>query len=141
MVRLIDRGMIFNKVGTIERCLERARDVYDGNPDNLKDNTKQDSIIMNIQRALVAVQDISMHIVVTQKLGIPQNSRDAIEALEEVGIIDGDMLKKLKAMIGFRNIAVHSYQKLNMEILRGVIENNLCDFEEFTDRIMKYIRR
>lgn len=137
----MDRDIVYNKVAIVERCLERIREEYDNNPKSLENYTKQDSIVLNIQRALEAVIDISMHIVATQKLGIPQNSRDAIEALEEVGIIDGHMLKKLKGMIGFRNIAVHSYQKLNMEILRGVIENNLCDFEEFTDRIMNYIRR
>lgn len=34
-------------------------------------------------------------------------------------------------MIGFRNIAVHNYQKLNLDILQKIIENNLEDFSEF----------
>ena len=41
------------------------------------------------------------------------------------------MLKKLKNMVGFRNIAIHNYQKLNLDILQNVIENNLGDFSEF----------
>lgn len=123
--------VLYNKISIIERCLMRIREVYDETPDNLKDYTKQDSIVLNIQRAVEATIDIAMHIVSVKKLGIPQNSRDAFEVLRHHNIINDEMLKKLKAMIGFRNIAVHNYQKINLEILQKVIENHLGDFEEF----------
>ncbi|MEW9125219.1 MAG: DUF86 domain-containing protein [Thermotaleaceae bacterium] len=125
------KDVLYNKISIIERCLIRVREVYDKNPENLKDYTKQDSIILNIQRAVEATIDIAMYLVSVRKLGIPQNSRDAFEVLSDHGIIDEEMLKKLKAMIGFRNIAVHNYQKVNTEILQRVIENHLKDFEEF----------
>lgn len=129
--------VIYNKFSIIERCLIRVKEVYDNTPDNLKDYTKQDSIILNIQRAVEACIDISMHIVSKKKLGIPQNSRDAFEVLNLAGIISDDLLKKIKGMIGFRNIAVHNYQKLNLEVLQKVIENHLNDFEEFLYEINK----
>ena len=31
-------------------------------------------------------------------------------------------------MVGFRNIAVHDYQKLNLEIVRSILERILGDF-------------
>ncbi len=123
--------VLYNKISIIERCLMRIREVYDETPDNLSDYTKQDSIVLNIQRAVESTIDIAMHIVSVKKLGIPQNSRDAFEVLSHHNIINQEMLKKLKAMIGFRNIAVHNYQKINLEILQKVIENHLEDFEEF----------
>lgn len=125
------KDVLYNKVSIIERCLIRIREVYNNNPDNLADYTKQDSIVLNIQRAVEATIDIAMYIVSAKKLGIPQNSRDAFEVLNHNNIIDDSMLKKLKNMIGFRNIAVHNYQKLNLDILQKVIENHLEDFEEF----------
>lgn len=129
--------VIYNKFSIIERCIIRVKEVYDNTPDNLKDYTKQDSIILNIQRAVEACIDISMHIVSKKKLGIPQNSRDAFEVLNHAGIISDELLKKIKGMIGFRNIAVHNYQKLNLEVLQKVIENHLNDFEEFLYEINK----
>jgi len=36
---------------------------YEGHPNNLKDFTKQDSIILNIQRACETSIDLAMHIV------------------------------------------------------------------------------
>lgn len=123
--------VLYNKISIIERCLIRIREVYDNDSNNLEDYTKQDSIVLNIQRAVEATIDISMHIVSNKKLGIPQNSRDAFEVLNTNDIIDDEMLKKLKSMIGFRNIAVHNYQKLNLEVLRQIVENHLKDFEDF----------
>lgn len=131
------KDVLYNKMSIIERCMMRVREVYDENPDNLKDYTKQDSIVLNIQRAVEATIDIAMYIVSDRKLGIPQNSRDAFEVLNHHKIIDDVLLEKLKKMIGFRNIAVHNYQKLNLAILQKVIENHLEDFEIFIDRIYK----
>lgn len=125
------KDILYNKIEIIERCLIRVREVYNKDPNNLIDYTKQDSIVLNIQRAVEATIDIAMYIVSVKKLGIPKNSRDAFEVLLSNEIIDEDLLDKLKNMIGFRNIAVHNYQKLNLEILQKVIENNLEDFNEF----------
>lgn len=67
--------IILNKISNIERCLKRIDEEYDHNADNLQNYTKQDSIILNIQRACEASIDIAMHVVAEKKLGIPQTSR------------------------------------------------------------------
>lgn len=40
--------IVINKVTTIERCVNRIQEEYAGNAENLKNFTKQDSIILNI---------------------------------------------------------------------------------------------
>lgn len=129
--------VIYNKIETIERCIIRINEVYEGNFENLQDYTKQDSIILNLQRACEAAIDLAMHIVSEKRLGIPQNSRDAFEVLSSNKIISDNSTKKLKAMIGFRNIAVHNYKALNLEIVREIIEKHMDDFSEFTYQINK----
>lgn len=123
------RDVFLNKAEIIERCVKRIHEVYGGAPESLQDYTKQDSIVLNIQRAVEASIDLAMHIVAEQKLGIPQNSRDAFEVLAANGYIDLELLKNFRAMVGFRNIAVHNYQKLDTKILQQVIEGHLVDFE------------
>lgn len=131
--------VIYNKIETIERCIKRINEVYKGNFENLNDYTKQDSIVLNIQRACEATIDLAMHIVSEKKLGVPQNSRDAFEVLNSNKIIDNELTKKLKAMIGFKNIAVHDYQAVNSEIVREIIEKHIDDFKEFIYQINKLI--
>lgn len=131
--------VIYNKIETIERCINRINEVYDNCFENLSDYTKQDSIILNIQRACEAAIDLSMHIVSEKKLGIPQNSRDAFEVLNVNMVLDDKLTKKMKAMVGFRNIAVHNYKSINLKVVKMIIENNLEDFTEYIKAITKLL--
>lgn len=133
------KDVIFNKTQTIERCIERINSVYADDANNLKDYTKQDSIILNIQRACEAAIDLAMHLVSEKKLGIPQNSRDAFEVLYSNKLIEEKLMNNLKAMVGFRNIAVHDYKSINLKIVEMIIKNHMDDFKEFTYEINKLI--
>ncbi|WP_066323331.1 type VII toxin-antitoxin system HepT family RNase toxin [Anoxybacteroides amylolyticum] len=134
----MENDVILNKISVIERCLKRIREEYEDNPNHLQNDTKQDSIILNLQRACKASIDLAMHIVSKKQLGLPQNSRDAFTLLEEHGIISSSLAQKMKAMIGFRNIAVHNYQQLNLTILQAILEHHLTDFTEFSQAILRY---
>ena len=79
--------VILNKIAIIERCIKRIHDEYAGNPENLANFTKQDSIILNIQRAVEASIDLAMHIVAEKALGIPQNSRDALTCCMKTALL------------------------------------------------------
>ena len=130
--------VILNKISVIERCINRVKDVYANDPENLKDYTKQDSVILNIQRACESSIDLAMHIVAEQRLGLPQTSRDAFDMLQAHSIIDETIAKRLKAMVGFRNIAVHDYQTINLDILEKIVNNHLGDFTDYTKQILSF---
>jgi uncharacterized protein YutE (UPF0331/DUF86 family) len=129
--------ILINKNQTVKRCLERINEEYQGDPDNLKNYTKQDSIILNIQRLSEAAIDIAMHIVAELDLGVPQNSREAFQFLAENNLIEEDLAEKLKAMVGFRNIAVHEYQKLNLKIVESIIENEIEKIKDFSQKMIQ----
>lgn len=135
----MDKDVLYNKIEIIERCLIRIKEVYADDQKNLEDYTKQDSIVLNIQRAIEASIDIAMHIVSEKKLGIPKSSRGAFEVLEHNKIINNEILKKLKNMVGFRNIAVHNYRQISLDILQKIVETDLDDFNEFICMINKTI--
>ncbi|HHV01612.1 MAG TPA: DUF86 domain-containing protein [Defluviitoga tunisiensis] len=135
----MQNDIIINKTATIERCIYRINEEYNNDPENLKNYTKQDSIILNIQRACEACIDIAMHIVSTNKLGVPQTTRQVFDILNEANIIDERLADRLKAMVGFRNIAVHDYQALNLSIVQKIIEEHLNDFLEFTKITLKLL--
>ncbi len=120
-----------NKAAIIERCVRRARDVYGGVDANLTDDlTCQDSIVLNIQRACEAAVDLAMHLVRVHRLGIPQESRDAFEMLATAGKLDRALADGLKRMVGFRSVAVHDYQNLNLDIVRAILHRDLVDLDD-----------
>ncbi|MBA5874176.1 MAG: hypothetical protein GDA66_06460 [Nitrospira sp. CR1.2] len=55
--------VIVNKAGSIERCLRRITEEYGGDRRNLFDNqTKQDAIVLNLQRACETAIDLAMYL-------------------------------------------------------------------------------
>lgn len=120
-----------NKSAIIERCLARVREEHGGDDRSLDNLTKQDSIILNLQRACEASIDLGMHLVRRRRLGIPQDSRDAFELLVQGAGLDRNLSTRLERMVGFRNIAVHDYQALNLDIVRAIVREHLDDLAAF----------
>jgi len=128
--------VVLNKIQTIERCLKRIREEYVGYEESFEENfTKQDSVILNLERASQATIDIATHIVKTRNLGLPNTSRELFNLLLEASIISSESCKQMQGMVGFRNIAVHDYQNLNIEIVVAIVEKHLGDFEWFVKEI------
>ena len=79
-----------------------------------------------------------MHIVSEKGMGIPQSTQEVFDIICEAGLIDGEMAHRMKAMVGFRYIAVHDYQKINLNIVREIIERHLDDLSRFVVMVLKY---
>ncbi len=130
--------VILNKIASIEKCVSRICEEYDGYEDTFQINfTKQDSVILNLERASQATIDIATHIIKNEKFGLPNSSRKLFSLLEENHIITQDISQKMQSMVGFRNIAVHDYQNISVDIVVSIIEKHLVDFEFFIKEIFE----
>lgn len=130
--------IVINKTATIERCVQRVREEYDDDPSHLFDDiTRQDAMILNLQRASQASIDLAMHLVRVHELGAPQTSRDAFSYLAAEGHLDSEHGERLERMVGFRNVAVHEYKELNLDIVQAIIEKHLVDFTRFAERVLQ----
>ena len=128
--------VLINKAATIERCVARAREEYNANPQGFEtDYTRQDAAILNIQRACNAAIDMGQYLVRRERLGIPQRARDAFDLLATHGWIDTALADSLKRMTGFRNLVVHDYQSLQLPIAIQIIQHHLDDFLLYTQPV------
>lgn len=128
--------VLINKAATIERCVKRAREEYVKSDSFPMDFTRQDAAILNIQRACEAALDMGQHLIRREKLGVPQSARDVFALLAQGGWIDAVLADKLKRMVGFRNIALHDYQALQLPILISIIEMHLNEFLEYSQLLL-----
>lgn len=133
--------VIINKYNIIERCINRINEIYEGNSKNLENYDKQDAIILNLQRACQAAIDLGMHIISGRNLGIPQSKKGTFTVLEENKIITPEMANNLRGVLKFRNIAIHEYQELDLNIVQDIIENHLNDLQEFAIDMLKQCRK
>jgi uncharacterized protein YutE (UPF0331/DUF86 family) len=130
--------VLLNKAAAIERAVRRVREEYAGDDRNLlHDQTRQDAIVLNLQRACESSIDAAMHLIRMRRLGVPQDTREAFVLLEQAGTIDPHLADRLKKMVGFRNVAIHDYQKLNLDIIRSIVVNHLDDFLAFTQLLLR----
>jgi len=130
--------VLINKAASIERCVARAREEYQADPAGFSDNhTRQDAAILNIQRACEAALDMGQHLIRREKLGVPQSARDVFALLAQAKWIESALAESLKRMVGFRNIAVHDYQSLQMPITVNIITQHLDEFLCYSAALLK----
>ena len=127
--------VILNKRATVERCMDRIREEYADEATLRSSFTKQDSVMLNLQRACEACIDVANVVIRQRRLGVPQSSRDSFSLLEKGGLLSSVTSLKMQKMVGLRNIAVHDYQKLNLDIVISVLNNHLTDFIDFLDEL------
>ena len=82
-----------------------------------------------------------MHLVAQQRLGIPQGSADAFVLLGREGLIERELATRLIGMVGFRNVAVHEYQGLNLDVVRYILDKGVDDFAEFCHQVGIQVNR
>jgi uncharacterized protein YutE (UPF0331/DUF86 family) len=135
------KDIAINKIQSIQRCVQRAREEYQSDPDGFDDNyTRQDASVLNILRACEQAIDLANHTIKAHKMGIPTSSAESFDLLRQQYVIDTALSENLKRMIHFRNTIIHQYQKMDVEIVKSVLGSGLDDLIEFTDRIMAFNR-
>jgi len=134
----MSHDVILNKIQTIQRCLKRINEEYVGYESVFEEHyAKQDSVILNLERASQATIDIATHIIKNEKYGLPNTSRELFLMLEQNSIISQNSSVQMQKMVGFRNIAVHDYQNLNLEVVVAIVEKHLNDFEIFVQELFE----
>lgn len=129
--------VLVNKAASIERSVMRAKEEYAHDPSTFATNfTRQDAAILNIQRACEAALDMGQHLIRREKLGVPQSARDVFALLAQGGWIDASLADGLKRMVGFRNIAVHDYQTLQLPITVRIITHHLDEFLAYSQTLL-----
>jgi uncharacterized protein YutE (UPF0331/DUF86 family) len=131
--------VLLNKKASIERCLQRVRTKWQ-QPRLLPledDFDTQDIVVLNLLRACELSIDMANHVIRSRQLGLPQNSKESFQLLQGAGIITPEMSDRMQRMVGFRNIGVHEYQKLDLGRLGQIIDHYLDDLVAYTNLLLK----
>lgn len=130
--------VLLNKAAIIERAVAHAREEYAAAGERFAtDYTRQDAAVLNIQRACEAAIDMGQHVVRRDRLGVPQGTREIFGLLVQARRIEPPLAEALQRMVGFRNIAVHQYQALQLPILIRILETHLDEFTVFSSLMLR----
>ena len=130
--------VLIAKQQSLERCLARVRHAWE-QPSTLpfeRDYDRQDIIALNLQRACEQALDMANHVVAARKLGWPRTSAESFDLLERAGFVTAAMAGQMKAMVGLRNVVVHQYQDLDIDIVTSVVQEHLNDLSDFARMVV-----
>ncbi|MBW8067968.1 MAG: DUF86 domain-containing protein, partial [Ferrovum sp.] len=79
---------------------------------------------------------IGAHLVADLEVPPPDTMGQTFDLLAQGGILGTELSSRLKKAVGFRNIAVHSYESINWHIVHSIVKYHLEDFSAFAKIIM-----
>lgn len=104
------------------------------------DREKLWAIEHGLQLAIECLLDIGEHLIASLQLGRPKERSDVIEILGEKGVIPPDFVKRAKGMVGFRNILVHEYLRVDPGEVHANLQKGPDEFEGFISYIVAFLR-
>jgi len=58
-------------------------------------------------------------------------------ALIQKKLIDGEIGERMRASVGFRNIAVHNYESIDWQIVFAICTTHTADFSDFARAVFE----
>jgi len=133
--------VIVSKLESLRRCLDRITSKKPGTLDQLLgDIDLQDILALNLERSIQVCVDIANHILSNFDDSPAMSMAESFERLSEKEIISKEMAKNLISAVGFRNLSVHAYEKIDWNLVWTNFDNDLNDLVDFVEIIeSKYI--
>ena len=139
---MIDKKVIEERLKILEKALEGLVNIREDSLDDIRHSLeKQWAVEHGLQLAIQTLLDIGSHILVEEGERNINNYTDIIRQLGEMGIIPREFAKSIEGMAGLRNILVHEYVNVDLEIIIKILQQRIEDFEQFISLIRKYLSK
>jgi len=134
----MDRIVLEKKIDSILRCLTRIEQRLPAKESEfIQDYDAQDVVVLNLTRAVQLSVDIATHLLSTGNQTLPSTMSDAFVRLHREGIISEHISDKMRKSVGYRNVAVHSYDDIDLSITYEIAKIHLQDFKEFINEVLQ----
>ena len=135
----MDEAILYSKIESLKRCLDRIESKIPGSSKELRDDwDRQDIIVLNLERAVQICVDLASLVIAELDVRTPMSMAESFQQLSQSLVINENTAEKMRKSVGFRNIAVHEYSRINWDIVFSIIKNHLNDFRDYTREIIQW---
>ena len=128
--------VIASKLESLRRCLDRITSKKPESLDQLlEDVDMQDILALNLERSIQLCVDIANHILSNLDDSPAMSMAESFERLSENEIISVELAGNLRRAVGFRNLSVHAYDKIDWSLVWTNFESDLNDLINFFEII------
>lgn len=130
-------GILEPKLDSLARCLERIESKKPFTQEDLEKNPDlQDIISVNLERAVQQAVDIAALVLADQNQPAPLTMAEGFDQLKNLGILSESTATRMKKAVGFRNLLVHEYEKVDWSIAHKIAYSHLGDFKAYAQEIV-----
>ncbi len=137
-------GIILDRLKSLEKELTYLRSERDqvGSFDEFRNDIRLfRAVEHSLQIAIQMCLDIGQRLCSQELARHPETYRNVFEILVDENVIPQQLMIPLRNMVGFRNIIVHEYERVDAGHVYGILKTRLGDFETFANAISHYMER
>lgn len=135
---MVDKNVLVAKITTIEKCLKKVREKCPPTFEQFEtDEDCQDIVLFNLMQAIQGCVDLAAHIVSDEAYGMAGNMNEFFYLLQEKKVITVALQENMIKAVGFRNLVVHEYARLDLKHVYRIASNGINDLEEFIGTIVR----
>jgi uncharacterized protein YutE (UPF0331/DUF86 family)/predicted nucleotidyltransferase len=129
-----DPEFVAKKLALIETSVRELQTF--ARPDEIQHDVRELRFVAyTLQIAIQAALDVAAHIVADERLGEPRTNRDLFDLLERYRWVPPELAISLRDMVGFRNIVVYDYERVNDAMVEEIVRDRLDDLLGFVSEV------
>jgi uncharacterized protein YutE (UPF0331/DUF86 family) len=139
---MVDEALILRKLAELDQYYRQLKEYENTTVDKYSKDWKIQRIIeRTLQMMIETCVDIAGHIIADKEFRIPKSYADTFKVLHEEKILGSKPSAAMGKMAKFRNIVVHHYDKVDAEIVTDILKNDLADFVDYKEAIIRFIKK
>ena len=131
-----EKSSIFKKIPKINEYLNNLEYLGSVSKEEFKSNlTRRAAAERFLQLSIEALLDMGNHIIAEKNWGSVDTYRDVATRLYQKGVLNEAEYHLFVKMIGLRNILVHEYLEIEVDVVYDIIKYNLNDIRKILAEI------
>jgi uncharacterized protein YutE (UPF0331/DUF86 family) len=138
---VVDEAIVLRKIAELDQYHRQISEYKSVKVNEYSGDWKLQRIIeRTLQMMVETCVDIAGHIISDHGYRIPDSYADSFRVLHEEKIIDEKTCKSMENIAKFRNIIVHHYDRIDAEIVVGILHKHLNDFKNYKKAITTWLK-
>jgi len=135
----LDASIVRRHLLALDQALQTLRK-HQGRPVDALQSDREELWVVErgLQLCTQNVLDVATHLAASAGRDVPDYGT-AIDQLADLGVLPGEFAARFRPVAGFRNVIVHGYLDVDLEIVHRMLNERLDDFAEFARQVSRYL--
>lgn len=134
-----DAAIVRRHLAALDRAVETLRG-HAGRPvDALRSDQGERWLVEHgLQLCAQNALDVASHLAASAGHDVPDYA-SAIDRIRDLGILTPEFAARFRSVAGFRNVVVHAYLDVDVDLVHALLNERLDDFVEFARSVEAYL--